>query len=282
MNLLKNDKLSYKRKENQFNLIELNTIVKDSLCFIDERQTGYEDPRWIEKSNSIKARDNYTCQLCHAFNPMQEGGIFIRQGEYYTLHYYDSEKSKYIIGVQNYDISINIDFMYGFYLAMPRFNVHHKIYYRNRKLWDYQDDCLVTLCEYCHHFIHSLNDVGIPIVEERKDGNTILVGKTQPKSYVLNHTDLGTFKPFAIVKENRWGDGLADQDLADFRRAKSENKKWYDHCQTVNLNEILRIRTIKSYDPQCNKYTHEEIERVVKFIIYDFIGSILCLSKIEQ
>ena len=50
------------------------------MCIIDEERTGYDNPRWIEKSNSIKARDNYTCQLCHAFNPMQEGLIFVQQG----------------------------------------------------------------------------------------------------------------------------------------------------------------------------------------------------------
>ena len=37
------------------------------MSIVDEIQTGYDDPRWIEKSNSIKTRDNYTCQLCRLY-----------------------------------------------------------------------------------------------------------------------------------------------------------------------------------------------------------------------
>lgn len=278
MNLHKNYKSSYIIKEDIINLIEMHNKDKASLCFVNERQTGYDDQRWVEKSNLIKARDNYTCQLCLAFNPMAEGGMFIKQGEFYTLHYYDWEKNKYIIGVQDYDLSINFDFTYGFHLAMPRFNVHHKIYYRNRKIWDYQDDCLVTLCEYCHHYIHSLTDVGIPIVEERKDGTTKLIGKTRPKPYELNHTDLGTFQPFALVKENKWGIGLKGQDLKDFWRAKNENKKWFDYYDLLNDN-VVHIAVFN--DPN-NMHEYEETKVVIDFIITDFFERILGFSKMQQ
>ena len=153
----------------------------ESMSLIDETPLGYEDPKWIEKSNSIKARDNYTCQLCHTFNPSLGDFIFVKQGEYDTIHhYYWAGTSKYDIQVRGYILIITFDFMPGFHLAMPRLNVHHKIYYRNRNLWDYPDDCLVTLCEDCHHYVHSLNDIGIPIVEEHSDGKTTLIGKTRP------------------------------------------------------------------------------------------------------
>lgn len=279
-NFHRSDRPSFEIKEENLEKIEMTDLAKESIRIVDEPQMGYEDTRWIEKSNSIKARDNYTCQLCHAFNPMIEGGIFIKQGKYYTLHYYDRANSNYIIGVQDYDITINFDFYSGFHLVMPRLNVHHKIYYRNRELWDYNDDCLVTLCESCHHYIHSLHDVGIPIVEEQKDGNNILIGKTCPKPYHLDHTDLGTFQPFALVKENIWGLGLISQDLIDYRRAKNENKKWYDYHGILN-NDVVHIYYLKSYDPRWNKYTPEEIEIVAKFIIDDFIGNILGLSQIQ-
>ena len=234
-----------------------------------------------------KARDYYTCQRCHAFNPMLEGGLFIKQGDYYTLHYYDWTKSKYLISVQDYDFTINFDFKYGFHLAMPRLNVHHKIYYRNRHLWDYPDDCLVTLCEDCHHYIHSLNDVDIPIVEKNREGKTIRVGKTQPKPYLtkLDHTDLGTFQPFALVKENVWESGLTGQDLADFRRAKNENKKWYDYHEIID-NSVVNIRYLVCKDPlfneHINEHSDEEIKRVAEFVIYDFIENILGFSKIRN
>lgn len=273
----KKDKVSFEIKEDRLKQVEMSVTPNETMCFVDETQTGYDDPRWIEKSNSIKARDNYTCQLCSAFNPMIEGGLFIKQGNYYTLHYYDRANSKYTIGVKDYDIIINFDFFSGFHLAMPRLNVHHKIYYRNRELWDYQDDCLVTLCENCHHYIHSLKDVGVPVYEEHKNGKTVLVGNTRTRPYQpkLNHTDLGTFQAFALVKENVWGLGLTGQDLVDFQRAKNENKRWYDYHAIFN-NDVVHI----NYYSRRNKHTPEEIEIVAKFVIDDFIGNILGLSQI--
>jgi len=218
----KKDKVSFEIKEDRLKQVEMSAIPNETMCLVDETQTGYDDPRWIEKSNSIKTRDNYTCKLCCAFNPIIEGGLFIKQGNYYTLHYYDRANSKYIIVVKDYDTIINFDFYSGFHLAMPRLNVHHKIYYKNRELWDYQDDCLVTLCENCHHYIHSLKDVSIPIVEEHKDGKTVLVGKTRTMPYQpkLNHTDLGTFQAFALVKENVWGTGTDRSRFGRFSASK--------------------------------------------------------------
>jgi len=71
------------------------------------------------------------------------------------------------------------------------------------------------------------------------------------------------------------GLGLTGQDLADFQRAKNENKKWYDYHEIFN-NDVVHI----SYDSRWNKHTPEEIEIVAKFVIYDFIGNILGLSQI--
>jgi len=36
-------------------------------------------------------------------------------------------------------------------------HVHHKIYKENRKVWEYEDNELITLCEDCHNKIHSNN-----------------------------------------------------------------------------------------------------------------------------
>ena len=283
-NYQKKEKPSFEKKEESLAQIGIPCIAKEPICIVDEIPSGYKDPRWIEKSNSIKARDNYTCQLCHAFNPMQEGLVFIQQGEYETYHhYYWAGNSRYEIHVKGYILTINIDFYPGFHLAMPRLNVHHKIYYRNRKLWDYPDDCLVTLCEDCHHYVHSLNDIGIPIVEENIDGRSILVGKTKPKPYQprLDHTDLGTFQPLAIVEENRWGIGLNENDLAYFRQAMNENKQWFDYQEILD-NRVVHISYFTCYDPHINKHTPEETKRVADFIIQDFIENILGFSKNKQ
>ena len=41
-------------------------------------------------------------------------------------------------------------------------NVHHKIYYPNRKPWEYEDNCLETLCVDCHK-----NEHAIPLKKEK-------------------------------------------------------------------------------------------------------------------
>lgn len=283
-NFQKSEKSSFEIKEASLEQLKMPGMDNESMSLIDETPLGYEDPRWIEKSNSIKARDNYTCQLCHTFNPSLGDFIFVKQGEYDTIHhYYWAGTSKYDIQIRGYILIITFDFLPGFHLAMPRLNVHHKIYYRNRNLWDYPDDCLVTLCEDCHHYVHSLNDIGIPIVEEHSDGKTTLIGKTRPKQYqpILDHTDLGTFHPLALVEENRWGLGLKGQDLIDYKRAEKENKQWFEYHNILD-NNVVRISYFTAENRHMIKRTPEEIEKAANFIIKDFLENILGFSKIKQ
>lgn len=279
----KNNRPSFEIKEDCLEQIEMTNMAKEPMSIVDEIQTGYNDPRWIEKSNSIKARDNYTCQLCHAFNPMQERLVFVQQGKYETYHQYIADRSSYIIYVKDYDFTVNIDFYSGYHLAMPRLNVHHKVYFRNKMLWDCPEDCLVTLCENCHHYIHSLSDIAIPIVEDNSAGPAILIGKTQLKPYKpkLDHTDLGTFEPLSLVKENRWGFGLNANNKDDYNRAKEENKKWYEY-QDILDNHVVHISYFKCFDPRWNKYTPDEIQKVADFVIQEFVENILGFSKIKQ
>ena len=158
------DKPSFEIREECLEQIEMLGMAKEPLGIVDDIQTGYDDPRWIEKSNSIKARDNYTCQLCHAFNPMQEGLVFVQQGKYETYHQYITDRSSYIIHVKDFEFTINFDFYSGFHLAMPRLNVHHKVYFCagiNRKeysVWDILNlekddmgDYFYEVCEVIHN-----------------------------------------------------------------------------------------------------------------------------------
>lgn len=37
-------------------------------------------------------------------------------------------------------------------------HVHHMYYIKDRKVWDYQNHALYTLCEECHEHVHSIKD----------------------------------------------------------------------------------------------------------------------------
>lgn len=244
---------------------------------MDEKElTGYDDPRWTEKSNHIKARDNYTCQCCHAINPIQGAPLHIKLREWETIHIYMEDESLYIIFVPDYDLTINIQFLYGYHLVIPTLNVHHIIYYRDRDLWDYNDNCLLTLCERCHHFIHS--KIGIPIAIKNEKGQDEFIGVTSLKPYTphFDHTDLNTFEPMSIVKENVWGIGLTELELANFRMAKILNKKWYDYHNIID-NSVVHIRCYMQGD----KYSEKEAQTVADSIRQYFFEEYLGMSPIE-
>lgn len=270
------EKSCFEIKQDQLEQFTQGNLNPENNHIVDEEQSGYEDSRWTEKSKEIKARDNYTCQLCHAFNPSLDGYVILQQGDYETVHdYYWAGDNYYQIHIKsNFSLSIIFRFKPYYHLVMPRLNVHHKVYYRNRKIWDYQDDELVTLCERCHHYVHALKNIGIPIVEQDANGKITLVGRTSPKPYnpQIDHTDLSTFKPFSIVKENLWGYGLQGDDLIKFKRSKKQGKKWYDYQEVLD-NDILDVHSL-SFEKMSDK-THEEIKCVAEFIINDFINNIL-------
>lgn len=269
-------------KDEDIEKMEMPIIGKDSVDFLEVPYNVYDDPKWIEKGNSIKARDNYTCQLCHTFNPSQNRYIFIKQGDYETMHHY-RDNSVYDIIVDDYGLNISFEFGYGHHLVMPRLNVHHKVYFRNRDIWDYQDDQLITLCENCHHYIHSLDNIMIPIVKEDENKHVKLVGIKPPIPYnkCLDHTDLSTFRPFAVVKENQWGDGLKGQDLIDFKQAKCDNKKWYDYVDCLDRYAV-HITYLMYLGRLHNKHSEEEIHQVADFIVNDFIENYLGYSKVPK
>lgn len=278
--LVKSDKTSFEIKEENLTKIEIPQVHHKPMRAIEETPSGYDDPRWTEKSRLIKARDNYTCQICHTFDPSSGDFIFVKQGEYETIHHYDCYANSYNIQVMNMMLVITFDFHYGYHLAMPRLNVHHRIYYRHRNLWEYSDGCLVTLCERCHHYYHSLDGYNVPIVGKNAEGQDIVIGKCQTKPYnpVLDHTDLRTFSPLALVKENLWGEGLHGEELQEFQKAKDEGKHWYDYCKVLD-DSVVSIRYFASYDTKVNKHSPEETKSIAEFIIDDFLENILGFSK---
>jgi len=45
-------------------------------------------------------------------------------------------------------------------------NVHHRYYQKGRKIWDYDDEALVTLCEKCHEKLHEVHNGSLEAITE--------------------------------------------------------------------------------------------------------------------
>ena len=87
-NFFKKNNPNFAKDEERLEEIEMNFETSEPISIVEEEQKGYNDDRWIEKSKLIKERDNYTCQLCHAFDARQGHFIVMKQGEYETCHHY--------------------------------------------------------------------------------------------------------------------------------------------------------------------------------------------------
>jgi hypothetical protein len=60
-------------------------------------------------------------------------------------------------------------------------HVHHKVYHRNRKVWDYKDFDLTTLCKHCHTQIDKIKPL-------KNEFNKIRIYKSnnwQSKTYIM-------------------------------------------------------------------------------------------------
>jgi hypothetical protein len=70
-------------------------------------------------------------------------------------------------------------------------NVHHRIYLKDQKIWDYENKHLITLCEDCHRMAHS----------ERKELNLLLadIHEMFLSEYIEVIITLNRFNPSQIM-----------------------------------------------------------------------------------
>ena len=54
--------------------------------------------------------------------------------------------------------------------------VHHKFYIYGRKAWEYDDDCLVSLCQNCHSKVHEF--LPVQVYDENDDGSLEVMNLT--------------------------------------------------------------------------------------------------------
>lgn len=120
----------------------------------------YTSPKWKEKRDFILSRDNYTCQNCNTFDPSlgqveilnsMDGGI--------EFHNYDKITNTYSIDLSQKGLKVEIIFTPGMWINMPVLQVHHRRYFENRDIWDYNDIELITMCKECHTNYHIKNPI---------------------------------------------------------------------------------------------------------------------------
>ena len=131
---------------------------------------------WDSKRLQILYRDKCKCKICNV-----KGHIFRNNGFYEKL--FDDEldfyKKKKIRELKEYiedditlqqlsssDIDIIFrkkDFSYKPISLEKRIilNVHHKYYITNYLPWEYNEECLITVCVDCHLYIHENEEIPV-------------------------------------------------------------------------------------------------------------------------
>jgi len=129
--------------------------------------TEYLHPLWKERREQIIGKDRYTCKKCGKFNPA--AGMIIN---YISTDIWGYDNFLFDYECHEYDIYKNIyhyhfgeiylDIEFGEHkLIMPELHVHHKKYIEGRKLWEYEDNDLETLCFECHKEKHRQSKIPI-------------------------------------------------------------------------------------------------------------------------
>ena len=109
----------------------------NNISFADMLQTQ----EWIDKRKKIIMRDKNKCRNCGVFPTDTEEDIFGN----FQFHFW----------FINDDLDIRV-------AKRPyHLEVFHKYYIINRLPWEFNDDALITLCQYCHEDFHKKNNLKV-------------------------------------------------------------------------------------------------------------------------
>lgn len=108
---------------------------------------------WKSKREEILKRDNNMCTKCGTTKSIYYEGKNIRHQK--TVTQQEIEAGGWGMVEMEDDKSYDL-------------HVHHKLYIENRLPWEYKNDQLVTLCNWCHWKFHEENDVPFYDEDEQK------------------------------------------------------------------------------------------------------------------
>lgn len=114
---------------------------------------------WSNRRKEILKRDGNRCSICNCYatQPLYLNGQYIK--DTFVLYGEDIPSYKKVkddkYEIEYYSPSLSLS-------AKPYFlNVHHKYYVFNRLPWEYDDNALITLCNWCHLELHEKETVHV-------------------------------------------------------------------------------------------------------------------------
>ncbi|WP_439880923.1 hypothetical protein ACSX1A_17445 [Pontibacter sp. MBLB2868] len=114
---------------------------------------------WQEKRLEVIRRDHHCCTKCGKGETFSE----FDEERQETWHFWPHHNTgDWVIGKDGKSHYWKLDEpVFDFIVADKHYHmqVHHLCYIRNRLPWDYTDDCLVTLCNWCHWEFHQEHEV---------------------------------------------------------------------------------------------------------------------------
>jgi hypothetical protein len=106
-------------------------------------------------------------------------------------------------------------------------NVHHLIYFKDRKPWEYEDQHLITLCEHCHKIQRSISLQKIFADLSINNSTALYVGfylKKMIERYVNNPrcTEQAIWSMLHNEFEEEFKDGTIQEQLREYKAKYGE------------------------------------------------------------
>ena len=125
-------------------------------------------------------------------------------------------------------------------LGLRKLNVHHLIYIKGLKPWEYDNELLITLCDEHHELIHDINKI-IAIIAKN-----VIINK-------IDLTKLGAMMDLSSFEYDKSLQEAFEHKVNCYRRYGFDKKYFQEavyslkETMEIKYNTLLRIVDIKTY-----------------------------------
>lgn len=157
---------------------------------------------WQERREQIFKRDNKKCQKCGKWATTKfdtSVGDARTEGEWVwadeLVEFADPSSSSYtppqIFGPDAKYFGLgqgDVGWLPMIYASKPHhLELHHRYYLRSALPWQYEDEALITLCNWCHREVHA-NGASIPVYPSQSARDAVLRHYTNSQTNVGHYT----------------------------------------------------------------------------------------------